>query len=194
MMFTLGAIYACDQKDGIGLQGRLPWKSPADIAYFWETIGETTVIVGATTWKGASKFFLKRPSRQKSLHVVVSHEKDGYEVHGDAVVRFVRSPSKAIEVAKKNGEAAWVCGGKSLYNAFADDVHVWSGTRIYADYTCDTYLDWSRPPNTNFWDMKSLDHYAGYPDCAACLYVKKDEPFVDSRLTALGLLETPEWR
>jgi len=48
-MTVLAMILAHDKNGGIGKDNKIPWKCKSDIDFFWNTIGDHTVIVGRKT-------------------------------------------------------------------------------------------------------------------------------------------------
>lgn len=194
-MFTLAAIYATDNKGGIGFKGRLPWRHPADIRHFWKTIGSDPVIIGSGTWNGAKKFFFRERGPNRIYIVLSTKEKPRLHFEEGSRVYYVDGVGMALEVAKAMGRCAWVCGGKAIYELFAPMIDVWVASRIEKTYCCDTYLSWDAPPGADLWDR--VDYCTpNYPDLVVDIYARETLTKHYDHFTNLGLDDLLEsvWR
>ena len=126
MRGKIGLIYACDQRGGIGINNRLPWRCPADMAHFWRVIGNTPVIVGAQTWSGIGKYF----ARRNHPRAYVLSKTNGYSY--DALISHL----------DKTGESCWVIGGAKTYGMFIDVADIAIRTVVSKTYDCDIYMPW----------------------------------------------------
>ncbi|CAF1435770.1 unnamed protein product [Adineta ricciae] len=138
----LNIMMAMDAKNGMGINNTLPWKLNEDERWFL-SISTTTkdplkrnaVIIGRLTYESFCKYLTK-----KSI-------KANYEQsHLDAVRSFdeaVRMARGFLDDPEKGIESVFVLGGVQPYEqAMASDlVHRIYLTRIFAEYSCDTY--WS---------------------------------------------------
>ena len=101
-------ILACTPSQGIGFQGRIPWKSPEDLQNFRRVTTNNCVIMGRKTYESIGK-----PLSNRTNIVVSSRNFD----EKDLIV--VKSVEDGITVAKTiNSEYLWVCGGATIYDYF----------------------------------------------------------------------------
>ena len=141
---SVWAVVAADLRGGIGRNGDLPWRLPADLKFFRDlTIGteKNAVIMGRKTWASIPPKFRPLPRRR---NIVLSRNPD-FNVHADALVAksFEDALGRSVDC-----EQTFVIGGASLYRSafespLCDRVFV---TRVHAELDCDTFL----PPLTNF--------------------------------------------
>lgn len=137
----LAAVVAVDDQRGIGKDGDLPWRIPADMAHFKSlTIGSgnNAVIMGRTTWQSIPARFRPLPNR---LNIVLSRRglevPDGVEVAG--------SLPEALERAS-DAEHVFAIGGAQVYQEAmrhpqCEALYI---TRVDGVFECDTYFpDWS---------------------------------------------------
>lgn len=113
----------------IGRDGRLPWRLPADLAYFKQVTLGHPVIMGRRTWESIGKAL---PGR---LNIVVSRNPD-YRAPGATVVGSLDDAWKAAGDA----EEAHVIGGTSLFAEalpIADRIHL---TEVQAEVQGDTWF------------------------------------------------------
>ena len=113
----------------IGRDNRLPWRLPADLAYFKQVTLGHPVIMGRRTWESIGR---PLPGRQ---NIVVSRNPD-YQAPAATVVGSLEA---AFEVAGTADEAC-VIGGTSLFAEAlptADRIHL---TEVEAEVPGDTFF------------------------------------------------------
>jgi len=133
---VVSLIVAADEQGGIGRDGGLPWRLPADLRRFKDLTMGKPIVMGRRTWDSIGR---PLPGRRS---IVVSRQ-SGLTVEGADVAD---SFDGALRVA---GEVPEVCviGGAEIYRLAlprADLVHL---TRVHTTVEADTYLprlDWSR--------------------------------------------------
>jgi dihydrofolate reductase len=130
----------------IGRDNALPWRLPADLAYFKRVTMGHPVIMGRRTYESIGK---PLPGR---LNIVVSRN-PAFRAPGCTVVR---SLDEAWEVA---GEAPEVCviGGTSIFAealSVADRIHL---TEVDADVPGDT---WFPEFDRSEWTEREVEHHA----------------------------------
>ena len=138
------AVVAADLGGGIGKDGDLPWRLPADLKYFRDlTIGEgaNAVIMGRKTWVSIPARFRPLPRRR---NIVLSRNPE-LELEGEALLAKGFDQALALSA---DCACAFVIGGASLYQSafespLCDRVYL---TRVHAELACDTFL----PPLTDF--------------------------------------------
>lgn len=136
IMFSL--IAACDAKNGIGLNGGIPWKSPEDMAHFKKITEGHVVIMGRKTWYSLPK----RPLPNR-MNVLLSNT----EMTISSVDMTFNSIEQCVEwftdnKARFKGKKLFVIGGASIYNQFLSKDLVWDLhiTHIFGNYDCDTFI------------------------------------------------------
>ena len=113
----------------IGRDNRLPWRLPADLAYFKKVTMGHPVIMGRCTWESIGR---PLPGRR---NIVVSRN-PRYEAPGATVVRSLDEAWREAEGA----EEACVIGGTSLFEEalpVADRIHL---TEVEAEVPGDTWF------------------------------------------------------
>lgn len=122
-------VVAMDRNRVIGRDNRLPWRLPADLAYFKRVTLGHPVIMGRRTWESIGK---PLPGR---LNIVVSRNA-GYQAPGATVVGSLAEAWEAAGTA----EEAHVIGGTSLFAEAlpgADRIHL---TEVQAEVDGDTWF------------------------------------------------------
>jgi dihydrofolate reductase len=121
-------IIATDPNGGIGYQNRLPWdKIQGDLPRFKQLTDGGCVVMGRNTWDSLPKKPL--PNR---INIVVSSKPLEAEYQN-----VIRSP----DVNFDSCDSYWNIGGAKLVESCwerIDEVHL---TKVYAHYTCDTFID-----------------------------------------------------
>src|SRR5688500_3896960 len=122
-------VVAKAQNGVIGRDNRLPWRLPADLAYFKRVTMGHPVIMGRRTWESIGR---PLPGRQ---NIVVTRNRD-YSAPGATVVGSLDAAWRAAG----DVEEACVIGGTSLFAEalpIADRIHL---TEVQADVEGDTYF------------------------------------------------------
>jgi len=144
----ISIIVATDSSGGIGKNGGLPWKCPADLQLFKERTMGHFVIVGRTTWEAMKT---KLPGR----NVIVLTSQPRYR-SSKPVFGYSSCVQDAIEIAKSNHEReVFIIGGERVYNetlAVATTLYI---TRISGNYSCDKFFP-SIDPKIWYLDPRSV--------------------------------------
>jgi dihydrofolate reductase len=122
-------VVAMSRNRVIGRGNRLPWRLPADLAYFKRVTLGHPVIMGRRTWESIGR---PLPGRK---NIVVTRDR-GYEARGAVVVG---SLEEAWQAAGEADEAC-VIGGTSLFEEalpVADRIHL---TEVEAEVEGDTWF------------------------------------------------------
>jgi dihydrofolate reductase len=130
----------------IGRDNRLPWRLPADLAYFKEVTMGHPVIMGRRTFESIGKAL---PGR---LNIVVSRNPQ-YRAPGCTVVESLEAAWRAAADAAE----AFVIGGTSLFAEalpLADRIHL---TEVDADVPGDT---WFPEFDRNQWSEREVARQA----------------------------------
>jgi dihydrofolate reductase len=128
MAKQLTLVVAMDAKRGIGIDNKLPWHLPEDLAHFKRVTLGQPIIMGRKTFDSIGR---PLPGRR---NIVVTRNRDWHTDGVDAV----GSLEEAIALA---GDApASIIGGAQIFNEaleFADRMIV---THIEREYHCDTFF------------------------------------------------------
>ncbi len=103
----LHLIYARAANGVIGMQGRLPWHLPEDLAHFKRTTLGCPVIMGRKTWDSLPPKFRPLPGR---ANVVITRQ-NGWCVDG---VLTADSLQTAMDLCASQPDV-WVIGGAQIY-------------------------------------------------------------------------------
>ena len=135
-------VVAMDRNRVIGKDNALPWRLPADMAYFKRVTMGHPVIMGRRTWESIGK---PLPGR----HNIVVTRNRGYEAPGCTVVGSLDEAWKAAGPA----DEACVIGGTSLFAEslpVADRIHL---TEVDAEVEGDT---WFPPFDRSQWNEREV--------------------------------------
>ena len=137
----LKAIFACDDKWGIGKNGDLPWPhNSEDLKWFKEMTDGHTVIMGRKTWESLPRKPL--PHRQ---NIVVSSE----PVEG---ARTISHKDFLTYVQDNDNKELWLIGGAQLLDSCVHLLDELWLSRIQGDFECDTIL-----PRTKIVGLMNLE-------------------------------------
>ncbi len=145
-MYQTHSVYliaAADQKNGIGKDGRLPWRLPSEMAFFARITTEAPeghqnlVVMGSRTWESIPP---KRRPLLGRLNAVLSRRPEFF-AEGAQVVS---SLDAALFLADTDETIAtiFVIGGTQVYaeamtHPATDGVYL---TRVNSTFDCDTFL------------------------------------------------------
>ncbi len=102
----ISQIAAMTRNRVIGKDNRLPWRLPADMAFFKKTTSDHHVIMGRKNFEAEKK---PLPNR---TNIIVTSQPD-YKAEGCTVVHSIE---EGIELARKNGETeCFIIGGGEIY-------------------------------------------------------------------------------
>ena len=124
----ISAIVAVNKNNGIGLNGDLPWRCPADMKYFKEFTTGKTVVMGRKTFESISR---PLPNR---VNIILTRDLS-FKTKGAEVAHTVE------EVLKLAKNELVVIGGSEIYNLFKPFIHDWRVTTVDDDSECDTFLN-----------------------------------------------------
>lgn len=140
-MKQIDLIVAFCQNNGIGIQGAIPWKIPADLKLFRDTTSSTSdpakqnaVIMGRKTWESIPERFRPLPKRRNI--VLTSGDID---VLGVVCARSFVGAVAAAEL-DPTVERTYVIGGAEAYKSalpYATLIYV---TRVSGDFNCDVFF------------------------------------------------------
>jgi dihydrofolate reductase len=146
-------IVAASANNVIGVQGKLPWRLPADLKRFKEITTGKPIVMGRLTWDSIGR---PLPNRQ---NIIISRNPD-FAAPGCDVVG---SPDAAIEAAGAAGEVM-IIGGGHIYREFlsrADRIYM---TRVDVEIDGDAHFpslpenDWCETDRESFPAQDGQDH------------------------------------
>ena len=139
-------VVAMSRNGVIGRDNRLPWRLPADLAYFKRVTLGHPVIMGRRTWESIGRAL---PGRK---NIVVSRNRD-YAAPGATVVGSLGE----AWAAAGDAEEASVIGGTSLFAEalpVADRIHL---TEVDAEVEGDT---WFPPFDRSGWREREVERHS----------------------------------
>lgn len=129
-------VAAVGRNGVIGVDGRLPWRIPKDLARFKRLTMGHALVMGRATFESIGRPLPGRTNIVLTRNHDWSHE--GVEVAG--------SLDEAIEIASSRGQDLFVAGGSEVYRAALDVADSMELTEVDADPEGDTWfpdVDWS---------------------------------------------------
>ncbi|MBI3730772.1 MAG: dihydrofolate reductase [Burkholderiales bacterium] len=127
-MSSLSIIVATDSKLGIGVDNKLPWRLPEDLAHFKRTTSGHAIIMGRKTFESIGR---PLPNR-RNIVVTRNHEWQ------HAGVETVTSLDAARDLL--NEELAFIIGGAEIYQQSMDLASELIVTEIQQEFACDTFF------------------------------------------------------
>lgn len=135
-------IVATDKNNGIGIDGKLPWKLKKDMQFFKDTTSEVwgedaqnMVVMGRKTWESIPEKFRPLPDR----HNVILSRNKSYKAEGAKTVFSLGEALRDAEMDEKI-ENVFIIGGAQIFEMaldMADGIYL---TKIDKEYECDTHL------------------------------------------------------
>ena len=142
MAQSFHVIVAHDLNRGIGIDNKIPWHLPVDMAYFKKTTTTATkgkqnaVIMGRKTWESIPEKFRPLPGR---INIVLS--KSVTEIDGALVAH---SFDNALQQCEQDDgiDQVFVIGGSQIYDIAiqhkqCDTLYV---TKVFKRFDCDAYF------------------------------------------------------
>ena len=130
MPATLTAIVAMTPERVIGRNGGLPWRLPADLAFFKRTTLGHAVVMGRKTWDSIGHPLPKR--RNLILTRDRTWRADGAEVF--------HSPDELPSLLGEHTQKAFIIGGAEVYDAFLPQLDELLVSHLLANHPGDTYF------------------------------------------------------
>jgi dihydrofolate reductase len=149
----ISLLVAMDERRGIGLENRLPWRLASDMKRFRQLTMGHHLIVGRKTYESIGK---PLPGRQ----IIVVTRNPLFELENCISAHSIDA---ALEIARARGESElFVCGGADVYAAtigLADRLYL---TLVHAETGADTFFpEW----DARVWtEIESIDHPASEKD------------------------------
>ncbi|HYW91741.1 MAG TPA: dihydrofolate reductase [Gammaproteobacteria bacterium] len=122
----LALIVAMDRRRGIGREGRLPWRLPADLAYFRRVTMGKAVVMGRRTFESIGRAL---PGRD---NIVLTRD-PRYAPQG---VKVARDIAGALALAGEP-EEVMILGGAQVYEALLHRVDRIYLTEVHGEFDAD---------------------------------------------------------
>jgi dihydrofolate reductase len=153
-------IVAYDKHYGIGIDGKLPWKSPEDLTLFKHRTMSQAVVMGSKTYDSLPKKNQPLPGR---TNIILTRHAPPFRPEdclGKSLV-FVSSPDNALQVAATQNLHPYVCGGEQIYKLFlnrglVDEVYA---SEVIGEFDCDTWFPIKLIDKFSGWDREILGRY-----------------------------------
>lgn len=126
----LSLLVAMDKNRVIGKNNDLPWRLPADLAYFKKVTLGHPIIMGRKTHESIGRVL---PGRQN----IILTRNETYEAEGCTIIHHI---DEIKELGAKNKEELFVIGGAEIFQEvlpFADKLYI---TFIEEEFEGDTYF------------------------------------------------------
>jgi len=140
------AIFAIDEKGGLGKDGTLPWpKNKEDMKHFQHCTTNSIVVMGSNTWNDPC---FPAPLKDR-INIVVSNADKKFEgaikISGD-IKSIIKELDGPISV--------WIIGGRDLIMQCLDIIEEISVTKIKGDFDCDKFIHLSELVNFECVDIR----------------------------------------
>ena len=150
-------IFACANQGVIGLDNKLPWHLPEDLAHFKKITTGQTVLMGRKTWDSLPSAFKPLPNRlnlvmTKQTHwtapgAVAVHSVETAQAFHQAHWSKQDQTALALALAPVPPPSIWVIGGAQIYAQTISIAHTIEMTQIDLDVKGDAYA----PPLGQEW-------------------------------------------
>lgn len=153
-MHSLTLIAAFDRQHGIGIQNRLPWHLPEDLAHFKKTTSGHTIVMGRKTFESIGKAL---PNRR---NVVLTNNQSWSHQGVEKIDSINHIPAFAQE------DAVFVIGGAQIYQQVMPLADTLMATEIDATFACDAFFPaidlahWKEVNRERHYSDKNQWHYA----------------------------------
>jgi dihydrofolate reductase len=127
-MSSLKIIVATDKRGGIGIDNKLPWHLPEDLAHFKQITSGHPIIMGRKTFDSIGR---PLPNRR---NIVISRNRE-WQHAGVECVDSLQTAQAAVA-----GQDAYIIGGAEIYKQalpLADELII---TEIVEDFSCDAFF------------------------------------------------------
>jgi len=142
MTAQLTMVVAVDRDNGIGIDNRMPWHLPQDLAHFKRVTLGKPVIMGRKTFDSIGR---PLPGRR---NIVITRNADWSHEGAE------RAESLAAALALLDGAPASIIGGAQIFVAAMDLADAMIVTHIDHRFTCDTFFP---PIDPALWQETARD-------------------------------------
>ena len=125
------SLITCFSKNHvIGCKGKLPWHYKEDLEHFKNITMGHTLIMGRKTYQSLPDILTGRKI------IIVTNQK---KIHNENC-EIAHSLTHAIQLAEKNDDSSFVCGGEQIYKEALPLVQKMYITEICKNYTGDAFF------------------------------------------------------
>jgi len=124
-------IAALDPKNGIGVNGTLPWHIKEDLKLFKERTLNHTIVMGRKTFDSIGKPLPKR------VNLVVSRNEKYLSVDG---IKVINNFNNFLIQNENTEENIYVIGGAEIYKQALPFAHRLALSYVKQEYPCDTFF------------------------------------------------------
>lgn len=168
MSAHLTIVVAIDRQRGIGIDNKLPWHLPEDLAHFKRTTSGHPIIMGRKTFESIGRALPNRRNIVITRNPAWQH--DGVET--------VSSVDDALALVGTSN--AFVIGGAQIFADMLPYVQRLIVTEIDADFHCDTFLP---PIDLHQWQEVARETHHSEPsgvDLAFVTYERRADAGLQS--------------
>ena len=128
------AIYATDNKNGIGKNGSIPWPyNSTDMRHFSKQTTGNIVVMGAKTWLDP---LFPAPLKNRENYVISRTEN-----FKGAIMLREDFKNKIKKLNEKTDKIIYIIGGESIISQCYDIIDELDISLIDGDYECDKFLN-----------------------------------------------------
>ena len=144
----INVILAIDANNGLGNNGKLPWKIKEELKLFKDVTYNSTLICGRKTFESLPNL------KDRKIYVVSKNN--------DCASKLFSSIEDAIEQAEHTEEKFFIIGGNQIYNYVFNKykeriiVHI---SFLKENYKCDTYFDINNLKDFYITSKKEYDEF-----------------------------------
>ena len=153
--FQLEAIIAIADNNAIGLQGKLPWHIPSELALFKSITSNAPLIMGRGTYESLPGIL---PNRH---HIIITSS----SLKAHSQICLVNSLQEAIECARTlQSNKAFVIGGRKVFDEALSQCAFLHRTRVHVEPKADTFYSidehlWNVVSSKKFVDEQTAIAY-----------------------------------
>jgi dihydrofolate reductase len=129
MSLHLSALVAMTPERVIGLNGKLPWHLPEDLAFFKRTTTGHPIVMGRKTYKSIGR---PLPNRR---NIVLTRD-PSWSAPG---VEIIHHPDELVRLPELDGRV-FIIGGAEIYAAFLPALTDLLVSHVVENFSGDTYL------------------------------------------------------
>lgn len=144
MIMPISIIVAMDKNKLIGKNNQLPWRLPADLAFFKKVTINNTVIMGRNTYESIGKPLTDR------RNIIISTNKN-LKIKGCEVFNNIED---ALDASKT--KEVFIIGGAKIWQQTIDKADKLYITKIEHTFTGDTYFP--KYDENNWQEISSESH------------------------------------
>jgi dihydrofolate reductase len=133
----INLIWAQTKNRVIGLNGKMPWHLPEDLAHFKRTTLGHPVIMGRKTWDSLPAKFRPLPGR---MNLVISREASTRDILKENGASPAESLREALLICEQqDSPEVWVIGGAQIYAQALPLAHKLVVSEIDAEFEGDAF-------------------------------------------------------